>query len=352
MRELKSRLLAEELRKKIVSGEWKPHMRLMTEPQMVEAYGVGRHTVRQALNQLWEEGLIVRRQGSGTFVSALEGPAAPCRTVSMITTFSSYYIFPEILGSIEDKLRENNCRILLSVTRNSFSLERRFLLDLLRQPVDGLIVECTMPQIPNPNVDLYEKLSERGLPIVFLNAEYSGLERSVSVRVDDEGAGRALTERMLMTGARSFAGLFRTDYHGYRRFRGFYRACIDADAAVDENTCRWFSDNECEESLPFLLRKADIERLEETDALVCYNDAVALNVLDYLRKNGCRRLPRIASFDNTRLLRLSHEPVTAITYPSGLMGRTVADKLIRMINGGQESSTVLPWIENWSGNDS
>ena len=57
------------IREKIRSGELKPHEALPGERQLVEAYGLSRTTVRQALNELVAEGVLYRRHGKGTFVA-------------------------------------------------------------------------------------------------------------------------------------------------------------------------------------------------------------------------------------------------------------------------------------------
>lgn len=61
--------LAEQIEREIASGKYGPHDRLPTEQQFVDALGVSRITVRQALNHLAEGGLIVKKQGKGTFVA-------------------------------------------------------------------------------------------------------------------------------------------------------------------------------------------------------------------------------------------------------------------------------------------
>ena len=58
------------LREKITSGAFESGERMPTEIELIEQYGVSRITVRQALQSLSDEGLIERKQGRGTLVSA------------------------------------------------------------------------------------------------------------------------------------------------------------------------------------------------------------------------------------------------------------------------------------------
>ncbi len=61
----------------VTSGRWAVGERIPTEPALAEEFGVGRNTVREALQSLVHAGLLSREQGRGTFVisdSALTGP--------------------------------------------------------------------------------------------------------------------------------------------------------------------------------------------------------------------------------------------------------------------------------------
>ncbi|HDN85564.1 MAG TPA: GntR family transcriptional regulator [Candidatus Aerophobetes bacterium] len=61
--------LTEELRENIENGEWPPNSLIPSETELCEKYKVSRGTVRQALSQLVQEGLLYRKQGKGTFVA-------------------------------------------------------------------------------------------------------------------------------------------------------------------------------------------------------------------------------------------------------------------------------------------
>ncbi len=61
--------LMDTVEKDIKSGRYKPGDKIMTESEMAKTYGVSLITVRKAIGSLMEKGLVVRKQGKGTFVT-------------------------------------------------------------------------------------------------------------------------------------------------------------------------------------------------------------------------------------------------------------------------------------------
>lgn len=62
------RQVAEILEAGIAAGDWPAGSRLPTEAELALRFGVNRHTLRQALRDLAERGLVRAQQGSGTYV--------------------------------------------------------------------------------------------------------------------------------------------------------------------------------------------------------------------------------------------------------------------------------------------
>ena len=58
----------ERLVDRIRSGEWKPGQLIANEFEIAAEFGVSQGTARKAISDLAAEGLVVRRQGRGTFV--------------------------------------------------------------------------------------------------------------------------------------------------------------------------------------------------------------------------------------------------------------------------------------------
>lgn len=61
--------IRDSLRRQILDGTYQVHERLPSENEMMTAFGVSRITIRQALRDLHNEGLVFSAQGKGTFVS-------------------------------------------------------------------------------------------------------------------------------------------------------------------------------------------------------------------------------------------------------------------------------------------
>ncbi len=71
--------IADELRHQITDGTLSQGDRLPAEDKLAEMYRVSRMTVRQALHELARDGLVVRRQGLGTFVVRAKVPRPATR---------------------------------------------------------------------------------------------------------------------------------------------------------------------------------------------------------------------------------------------------------------------------------
>ncbi len=57
---------------RLISGQWRPGQMLPSEFAIAAELGVSQGTVRKALDDMTAEGLVVRRQGRGTFVAEAE----------------------------------------------------------------------------------------------------------------------------------------------------------------------------------------------------------------------------------------------------------------------------------------
>jgi DNA-binding LacI/PurR family transcriptional regulator len=94
---IKSTRIEEDIRARLERGEWNQGDLLPTEADLTAHYGVSRMTLRQAMNPLEEEGLIIRKRGKGTFAGDVGkghsslGPIAVILNDSQIEEELSYH---------------------------------------------------------------------------------------------------------------------------------------------------------------------------------------------------------------------------------------------------------------------
>ena len=344
----KYQILADALRTGILSGKYQKT--LPTEQALCGQFQVSRQTVRQALSVLEAEHLIERRQGSGSFIrEKREASPLPRRSVAVVTTYISDYIFPSILREIEAVCSENNSAPLLFATQNQFSNERRILQSLLEMDhLDGILIEGTKTGLPNPNIRLCRALMEKGIPLVFMHGCYEQLPDTISVLDDNRSGGRMLVEYLYALGHRGIGGIFKyDDLQGRERFAGYLEGLQQFGLPPEDSSVLWYGTAQKDHFLKDDYsedRMADL--LSSCSAVVCYNDEIAARVISYLTRKGLSVPEDIAvvSFDNSQYSEMSSPRITSLSHGRYNVGRMAAETLFRRLRGEPCSSQLAPWI--------
>lgn len=347
---LKYQMIAQQLREQILQGTYPPGAMLPTEQELCKSYNVSRQTVRAALDSLAKEGLIQRRQGSGSRVLDLQEPhPQPQRTIAIITTNITEYIFPSVLREIEAVLSANNCTTMLYATSNQVGQERRILLDILnKKRIDGILVEGTKTALPNPNLDLYRKLMARKVPLVFFHGIYRDLDGCISVTDDNYRGGRLLVEYLASKGHTHIAGLFKNDdMQGHQRYAGFVDALRDLNLPIEDNHIGWYST----ENRMLVGNQAVgmdsivLPTLKGCTAVVCYNDQVAYPLMELLlsKRISVPEQMAVVSFDNSYFSNFSSRRITSLSHGENNVGRSAAETLMAILEGKPAHSQQVPW---------
>ena len=112
----------------LTSGVIKNQDKFPSEHILQKKFGYSRQTVRNALDRLEKDGLIVRIKGSGTYVSYENSDADGARPhVGLILSYFSDYLFPQVYAGIESVLREKVFEIDVAVTRIRLNDEEIYL---------------------------------------------------------------------------------------------------------------------------------------------------------------------------------------------------------------------------------
>ena len=342
----KYKQIADILRERIDGGSYHDGDRMETESSLTERFRVSRQTIRQAIGLLENEGYVQRRQGSGTYVMSRIPRLERADTVAFISSSITEYIFPGIIRGAEQMISSEGLSLTLYVTENRVDNERRILTSLMGNPPRGMIIEGTKTALPNPNLSLYKSLMAAGVPIVFINGYYPDLPGSVYVVTDDVTGGRTAAEYLIAKGHRRIGGIFKSDdMQGHRRYSGYMQALVENRLELHDEDIIWY-DTENMESLLFGGDGCCLaESLRGCSAVVCYNDQIAVRLIDALKSCGIR-VPKqmaVVSFDNSLYSEYAAVKITSVDHPKDALGRMAAGKLIRMIKGGNERPSVMEW---------
>jgi GntR family transcriptional regulator of arabinose operon len=332
---LKYHELSEELRKKILNGEVKPNDKLPSENELSAAYQVSRQTVRKALQILQEEGYIYTEHGRGTFCSDLISHRKKSKNIAVVTTYLSDYIFPTVIQGIDEVLTENGYSILLKNTNNSRNREAKCLEELLQKDIDGLIIEPSKSQIFCKHLNLYAILDEYRIPYVFIQGTYAQLEDKPHILMNDRKGGFLITDYLIQRGHKNIIGIFKADdLQGQERHKGYIEALQHAGIPYDPDKVIWYY-TEDRKSHPYeKIRQMTKKRNQEPfDAVVCYNDQIAIQVLKALEEEqiACPDEVAVTGYDNSYLAATCRVPLTTIAHPQERLGKMAAELLLKLI---------------------
>lgn len=343
--------IADKLREEIKAGAYAKSGKLPTEYELVTRFNVSRQTVRQAISSLKAEGVVYQIQGSGTFVSKevpadRRGVESAFRNIFVICTYISEYIFPSIVRGIESTLNGTGYRLHIAATGNKVDLERKILSDVIKlQECDGIIVEGSKTGFPNPNINLYRKIEEMGIPVVFLHCSYQELPDSVVVGMDDREGGKIAAGKLVAAGCKRMLGIFKSDdRQGLMRYAGFSEGILESGLSLDSIELRWYTtEDTANHGQGVLNAMENVLSSTDIDGVVCYNDQVAVALIRDLTRRGLP-IPKIVSFDDSYLCNSSPIRFESLGHRKEELGVIAATKIRNMVEGKKETSVFLDWI--------
>lgn len=342
----KYQAIADDLKKKIVQGEYALDAAIPSELQLQKDYAVSRHTVRQAIALLVNEGYLRAEKGSGTYVDnaylvlAAALPIKENKTIGVIITYLSDYIFPSIIRGLEKTLRQQGYSLLLASTNNDHRQERECLEKMLDYGVQGLIIEPTKSNQYNPNIALYVKLREQKIPMVMINAAYEELALP-SLCVDDTQAGFLATELLIKEGHQQLLFIAKIDdLQGKYRLKGFIQACETYDVLFASEDIITYTTETRKEIYQQVLTRLNQKAVT---GIICYNDQIASRLLDVLEEHHFQ-VPQAISLvgnDNASVSKVGKVKLTTLEHPKEKMGVDAANWLIQAIETQQEPPSIL-----------
>ncbi|MBO5621492.1 MAG: GntR family transcriptional regulator, partial [Butyrivibrio sp.] len=258
------------LTENIDSGNLKPGERIPSENELCTRFDLSRQTIRHAIAKMAEDGLLESRRGSGTYVADQRAEEGERNVIAVVTTYVDDYIFPSTIRGIENTLSGKGYSMQLSFTNNTVGKERQILQDLLsRNDVAGLIMEPVKSALPNPNMDLYRKLQDKKIKILFINSFYPELDLP-HVSLNDAQCAYKAVRSLIDAGHREIGCVLKLDDgQGRERYRGYLKAISEAGLPFSYDRVNWIDTIDLGKGAAALKRVR--ERLNGCSAVFCYN---------------------------------------------------------------------------------
>ena len=308
--------------------------RLSTEIELMEELAVSRTTIRQAIGELKEAGVVERRHGSGTYFQGLDpGHQKPTGgLVGLINFYFTDYIYPDIVRGIEETLDEAGFSLVLANSRDNIDKEIRSVERLLEQGVQGLILEPSSNLQIRHDHPLLQLLDTVDIPVVTTHWGI-GDKKVSTVTIDDIQAGYEATRYLRDRGHKRIAMVYKEDVQaGYDRFLGYHKAMDEAGCQVESQFVLTYNDKDEIADLRqgYLLTRKYLANKDLPTAVFYFNDYLAAQGYTALQEAGLKIGEDISviGFDNYRNTETLYPPLTTYEHPKYDLGKWAAKILL------------------------
>jgi len=332
--ETKHRLIESFLRERISAGEYNTSGIIESENLLANQFNVTRVTVRRALATLEADGLIERKQGKAT---KLSGDAAFYRgrlysRVGVISLADEYDIFEPMQQGVVSQLEAFGYEVILLPCEESAQRERACLNKLLDQHLDGLVIEGIVTGMPTPNIDIYHRITDIKLPIVFMDGYHANV-RAAHILVNDHDITQEMVRHLAGLGHTRIGGIFcMTQMQGILRYQGFLDGLRENGLEYCDDRVLLLTTRDRKQVFDNLYNAYRSSILNAT-AMVCYSDFFAHYLAITLLRDGVMVPDQISvtGLDDARLSLYGRLRLTTAVHPKDAMGRKAAQMLHTMI---------------------
>ncbi len=254
---------------------------------------------------------------------------APIKVIGVIVPEFAHYYFSTILNGIEAAATKRGFRIIATTSRESYENEVRICQMFEAHQVCGVIVSQAKETM---KFDHFKSLVDRGIPIVFYDRICTGIEASLVV-VDDYQGAFAATTYLVSTGCHRIAyyGMRGNTVLGRNRFNGYRDALIKAGIEPDPSLV-YVCDNrdDAERITPDVLKRQD-----RPDGFFCVNDDTAIGVM-YTAKHAGFNVPEdvsVCGFTNGQRSVACDPQLTTVEQRGEKVGEEAATILMNKVEG-------------------
>ena len=321
----------------IVDEELPIGAKLPSEWELSKKYGVSRATVRRALSDLINEGVLFSYRGKGTFVvrpQKLDSKAYSSiqQAIAFLSPSAPYndYVTSRISAGIEQTAQLNSRYVILTCSNDSVDWEKHILEDLTKNHlVEGLVI-IPSNQDYKLGHEHIARLRDRGVPFILVDKFFRDLPTDYVISDNETGAYKAVSH-LISLGHRRIGYVIGSEHMGTSiedRLSGYKKALIDHGLPFNpEFVIRMGEEGRELRSL--------LHQKKFPSALFCVNDLTALRVIRIINEEGMK-VPDdvgVVGYDDMDILKDIGINLTTVRQPLHEEGKMAVVKLMRRIRG-------------------
>jgi len=233
-------------------------------------------------------------------------------TIGLIVTDITNPFFGLIVSFIQKQLEKEGYNMLLGISNDKLSNEKKYVEYFLNRNVEGLIIVPSHEK--ESDLSHLYKLKRLGIPFVFITTAYNGIQADC-IMTDLAKGSYELTKYLIKNGNKKifFISGYKDLLLSSLRIDGYKRAYKESGLDCSED---WIF-----ESYPDYQKGYDttnrIIQNSIPDAIITVNDIVAMGVLKCLTENGIKVPDRVsvAGYDDLLYSSMVGTPLTTIRQP-------------------------------------
>lgn len=276
---LKYLVVKQSIMDQIHRGELKPNDKLPSEKEYSEAFNVSEITIRKALSELVNEGLITRTKRKGTFVNDPVSVESSSRLLALVLSAEDYFdvSYMKIIKGAQSMAAEYNYSLIVEWSSNNLAQEAETIRKMLDMNVDGFII---YPYDPIKSLSNYMLIEQKSIPYVLLDRYNINHPCYFSGCSNFDGAVIATKELLRLKHTKiKFVG-----YHFFlnseqERYDGYCSVMRQAGLEANQDSLLVNIDYE-------ILKQQILNR--DITALFCCNDRLAIKIMKKLTELGVR----------------------------------------------------------------
>jgi DNA-binding LacI/PurR family transcriptional regulator len=327
-------------RERILDGRLSAGTRLPTDEELAALYQISRDTVRQALAQLANEGMIERVQGRGTFVRQPSSNSSPVVQLKqkqiglVLNRTARTQLTMDLLVGVEQAAKSHGYNISFTYVEGEQEQQARDIARLRANHVSGIVIWPMGDTTPDAAI---QQLQADHIPLVLMDRYFPGLAIDY-VGSDNIGGGYRATEHLLILGHRRIGFVFTQEEtlqttSVYERWQGYCKALQKYEVPYDETLVvpdfRQLQMSTHDGLVEFL------QRPDRPSAIFAVNDYVALDVLQAAKAIHLR-IPEdlaVVGFDDMEFAAHVNPPLTTVVQQFIDIGLRAGTLLISRIEG-------------------